>query len=80
MKSVQIRSFFWSVFSRIQFEYGKIRTRKKSVFGHFSYTVSITNLFLHLPELETIVFLLDELVCPTLWAFLTLMSSRLSLS
>ena len=25
---VQIRSFFWSVFSRIQSEYGKMRTRK----------------------------------------------------
>ena len=29
VKSVQIRSFFWSVFSRI-------RTRKSSVFGHFT--------------------------------------------
>ena len=29
VKSVQIRSFFWS-------EYRKIRTRKNSVFGHFS--------------------------------------------
>ena len=29
IKSVQIRSFFWS-------EYSKIRTRKNSVFGHFS--------------------------------------------
>ena len=46
VKSVQIRSFFWSVFSRIWTEYevslriqsecGKIRTRKSSVFGHFS--------------------------------------------
>ena len=26
MKSVQIRSFFWSVFSRIQTEYGEIRS------------------------------------------------------
>ena len=44
--SVQIRSFFWSVFSRIRSEYGvslrthsecaKIRTRKNSVFRHFS--------------------------------------------
>ena len=47
--SAQIWSFFWSVFSRIrteygqtrsslriQSEYGKIRTRKNSVFGHFS--------------------------------------------
>ena len=29
VKSDQIRSFFW-------FEYGKIRTEKNSVFGHFS--------------------------------------------
>ena len=40
MKIVQIRSFFWSVFSRIWTEYSvqirKIRTRKNSVFGHFS--------------------------------------------
>ena len=36
IKSVQIRSFFWSVFSCIQTEYRKIRTREKSVFGHFS--------------------------------------------
>ena len=36
VKSVQIRSIFWSVFSRIRTEYGKIRTRKYSVFGHFS--------------------------------------------
>ena len=49
MKSVQIRSYFWSVFScirteygdlrlnlRIQYEYRKIRTRNNSVFGHFS--------------------------------------------
>ena len=48
VKSVQIRSFFWSVFSCIRTEYGlntdspcsvecgKIRTRKNSVFWHFS--------------------------------------------
>ena len=35
VKSVQIQSFFWSVFSRIQAKYGKIRTRKNSIFGHF---------------------------------------------
>ena len=38
MKSVQIQSFFWSAFSCIQTEYKKIRTRKYSVFGHFSRT------------------------------------------
>ena len=31
VKSVQIRSFFWSVFSRIW-------TSKNSVFGHFSHS------------------------------------------
>ena len=36
VKSVQIRSFFRSVFSCIQFEYSKIQTRNKSVLGHFS--------------------------------------------
>ena len=36
LKSVQIRNFSWSVFSRIQSECGKSRTRKNSVFGHFS--------------------------------------------
>ena len=48
MKSVQIRSYFWSGFScilteygkmlslRIQSEYRKIRTRNNYVFGHFS--------------------------------------------
>ena len=49
MKSVEIRSFFWSVFSRIWTEYGdlrslktecgKIRIRKNSVVGHFSRIV-----------------------------------------
>ena len=36
MKSVQIRSFFWSLFSCIQSEYRNRRTRNNSVFGHFS--------------------------------------------
>ena len=49
VKSVQIWSFFWSVYSRTRTEYvvspriqsecGKIRTRKISVFGHFSCSV-----------------------------------------
>ena len=46
MKIVKIRSFFWFVFYRIrteslriQSEFGKIRTRKNSVFGHFSRSV-----------------------------------------
>ena len=36
MKSVQIRSYFWYIFSCIQSEYRKIRTRSNSVFRHFS--------------------------------------------
>ena len=36
-KSCPNKEFFWSVFSRIWAEYGKIRTRK-TVFGHFSHT------------------------------------------
>ena len=53
MKSVQIRSFFWSVFPvfglnaviysvnlRIKSEYMKLRTRRNSVFGHFSHSDS----------------------------------------
>ena len=39
VKSVQIRSFFWSVFSCIRTEYRKIRTRNNSVFRHFSRSV-----------------------------------------
>ena len=44
VKSIQIRSFFWSVFSRIQSEYGKIRTGKNSVFGHFPRSVKLSSL------------------------------------
>ena len=52
VKSVRIRSFFRSVFFRIRIEYGqispysiprgKIRTRKNSLFGHFSRSDSFT--------------------------------------
>ena len=36
VKTVQIRSFFWSLFSCIQSKYRKVWTRKNSVFEHFS--------------------------------------------
>ena len=36
MKSVRIRSFLWSIFSCNRTKNRKIRTRKNSVFGHFS--------------------------------------------
>ena len=55
VKCVQIRSFFWSVFSRIRNQYGEIlcispysvrmrknTNQKNSVFGHFSRSVIIT--------------------------------------
>ena len=41
VKNVQIRRFFWFVFSCIQSEYRKARTRKNSVFGHFSRSVNL---------------------------------------
>ena len=41
-ESVQIRSFFWSVFSCIQSEYRKIQTRKNSIIRHFSRSESIS--------------------------------------
>ena len=41
VKSVQIRIFFWSLFSCTRTAYTKIRTRKKSVFGHFSRNNSV---------------------------------------
>ena len=40
VKSVQIRSYFWSVFSCIWTEYGYLRTRNNSVFGHISFSES----------------------------------------
>ena len=44
VKSVQIRSYIWSIFSCIQSEYRKIRTRNNSVFGRFSHSESIKRL------------------------------------
>ena len=48
VESAQIQSLLWSVFClirtdlRIQSEYGKIRTRKTSVFGYFSRSDRVT--------------------------------------
>ena len=43
VKSVQMRSYFWSVYVnlRIQSEHRKIRPRNNSVDGHFSRSISI---------------------------------------
>ena len=35
VESVEIRSYFWLIFSCTRSEYRKIRTRNNSVFGHF---------------------------------------------
>ena len=45
-----IRSFFWSVFSCIQSEYRKIRSRKISVFRHFSRSVQFLDLYRKISE------------------------------
>ena len=50
VKSVQIRSYFWSVFSCIQSEYRKIRTTNNSVFGHFSRCLFQRNIFHNPPR------------------------------
>ena len=42
VKSVQIRSYFWSAFSCIWTEYRKIRTRNNPVFGHSSRSVKLS--------------------------------------
>ena len=43
MKSIQIRSYFWRVFSCIQSEFSKIWTRNNSVLGHFSRSGKLSN-------------------------------------
>ena len=40
VKIVQIRNYFWSLFSCIRTEYRKIWTRNNSVFGHISRSIS----------------------------------------
>ena len=46
LKSVQIRSYFWSVFSCIRTEYRKIRTRNNSVSGYFSSNILIFDIMI----------------------------------
>ena len=50
VKSAQIQIFFWSVFLSpcIQSECGKIRTRKNSVFRHFSRSGMLSSLDLNI--------------------------------
>ena len=44
VKSVQIQSYFWSVFSCVWTEYKNIRTRRNSIFGHFSCSILLEKL------------------------------------
>ena len=45
VKSVQIRSFFWSEYRKIRTRRNSVlRTRRNSVFGHFSLSGSGTNI------------------------------------
>ena len=63
VKSVQIRSYFWSVFSCIQSEHRKIRTRNNSVFGHFSRTEKRTgdnNFKTTIRQSLTFIFILSK--------------------
>ena len=42
-KSIQVRSYFWSIFSRIQSEYGKIRARKITCLDTFNAVYDLLN-------------------------------------
>ena len=76
VKSVQIRSFFRSVFScihsvfscnlLIQSEYRKIRTRKNSVFGYFSHSGIFS-----ICDKRTLVVIINE--CKTVWGHLEIL-------
>ena len=73
LKSVQIRSFFWSVFSCFQSEYTKMRTRNNSVFGHFSHSAHISDLSGHVLEKVSIS-------CFITWHWLKQIRSEILLS
>ena len=74
MKSVQIWSFLWSVFSQIRTEYGyrygvslrildecgKIRIRKKAAYLDTFYSVSIIDSSLEIKELNGQKYLLGK--------------------
>ena len=66
VKSVQIRSSFWSVFSYIRIDCRKIRANKKFVFGHFSRRAPIKiTIFLYSSgsKYDKILFTLCVCVC-----------------
>ena len=66
VKSVQIQSYFWSVFSciqtvnlHIQYKFRKIRTRNNSIFGHFSCS-GCTSMCEHVTKTTLVFFMLME--------------------
>ena len=76
MKTVRIRSFFWSIFSCFQSEYRKIRTRNNSVFGHFSrsvlplYSITVFSIMKFLVKTFMIKLFAWINVFKNLWLFL----------
>ena len=62
VKSVQIRSNFWSIFSCIQTEYRKIRTRNYSAFGHFSRSVRYSKIIKFYDDLNISFFWMNNRV------------------
>ena len=55
LKSVQIRGYFWSIFSCIRTEYGDLRNN--SVFGQLSRSVLFLHLFLMAAIFQWILYL-----------------------
>ena len=53
VKNVQIRIYYWNVFSCIQSEHWKIRTRNNSVFGHFPHSVTVS---IRILQILTLIF------------------------
>ena len=68
VKTLQIRSFFWSVFSCIQSKYRKMRTRKNSIFGQFfsqwllNTAAALTLIQIIVPIFHMLTFLISNIM------------------
>ena len=72
VKSVQIRTFFWSIFSCIQSEFRKIRTRKNSKFWHFSRSVYTCEFHAYVWTLMSIsLHCWTDCICFAIWRHLS---------